>query len=83
MYAHAECLRSQLIQIGRPATITQLSYKSMGIPGASVSKDRDPTDDSTVFDHLISIANKQIETTSDPGRMTFQEKSNYEKQGTP
>ena len=54
----------------------------MGIPGVSVSKDRDPADDATVFDHLISIANKQIEVTSDPSRMTFQEKLNYDKQGT-
>ena len=82
LYAHAECLRSQFIQFGRPESLLQLNYKSMGIPGVSVSKDRDPADDATVFDHLISIANKQIEVTSDPSRMTFQEKLNYDKQGT-
>lgn len=81
LYAHAECLRSQLLQIGRPGALTQLNYRSMGIPGALQSRDINLSEESTVFDHLIAIANKQNEITSDPSRMTFQERQCHDKQG--
>ena len=35
-----------------PVALLELNHKSMGIPGTSVSKDRDSTDETFEFDHL-------------------------------
>jgi hypothetical protein len=84
IYGHAEALRSQLIANGRDSAIGQLTYKLLGISTVTMIRDGLEFFQSTkltAFNQLIQIANEQLETTSDPSRMTRHERVNYDKLG--
>lgn len=82
IFAHAESLRSQLSQLGKASALSQLDFKHLGISSSAISKDdMRSVPSQTIFDLLILLANKQKETTTDPSRMTYFEKRNYDTAG--
>ena len=84
IYGQADTLRAQLMQHGRESSLSQMSHKSFGISSVTMMRDGPALFDSNreaVFDFLISIANMQHETTSNPARMTRFERVNHDKEG--
>ena len=84
LYGTAEALRSQLVQKGRDAALILLTPKSVGVSAATMIRDGVEyyvSSRHSVFDLLLMIANNQLETTSDPERMTRYERLNYDKAG--
>ena len=72
------------MQNGRQMSISQLSDKCFGISSVTMIRDGPAHFDSNkeeVFDFLISMANMQHETTSNPARMTRFERVNHDKEG--
>jgi hypothetical protein len=82
IFAHAESLRSQLMQLGKPAALAQLDFKQLGVSSTSITKDDIKNKlPEMIFDLLTALANKQNKTTTDPSRMTYFEKKNHDAQG--
>lgn len=82
VFAHAESLRSQLSQLGKASALAQLDFKHLGISSSAISKDdMKSVPSQTIFNLLIVLANKQKETTTDPSRVTYFEKRNFETEG--
>jgi hypothetical protein len=75
---------SQQCQKGRTVALEQLTPKSLGVSAATMIRDGPGHYLATrerVYDQLLIIVNNQMETTSDPGRMTRYERANYDKAG--
>lgn len=73
-----------MMENGRDVAISQLDYKAFGISTASMLRGGMELFKATrilVFDQLLSIAQMQLETTSDPSRMTRHEKAIFDKKG--
>ena len=83
-YGMAESLMSQLVQKGRDAALLLSTPKSLGVSAATMIRDGADhyvSSRVSVFDQLLMIANNQLETTSDPERMTRSERLNYDEEG--
>jgi hypothetical protein len=84
LFGVALALSSQQCQKGRTAALEQLTPKSLGVSAATMIRDGPGHYLATrerVYDQLLIIANNQMETTSDPDRMTRYERANYDKAG--
>jgi hypothetical protein len=82
IYGHAESLRSQLEQQGRKVSRSLMQHKSLGVNYSSIKLDEmREIPNEFIFDLLMVLANKQIEITTDPTRMTCYEKKVHDALG--
>ena len=85
MYGHVAALRSQLCEVGRERTLTQLNLKTLGISATAQSKyDAFNLTSSRqeIFDRLIEIANEQERVTENTAQMTQNELTIHRSEGS-
>lgn len=84
MYGHAAALRSQLCEVGRERTLSQLNLKTLGISATAQSKyDAFNLTSSRqeIFDCLIEITNEQERVTENIAQMTQNELTIHRSEG--
>ena len=84
IFSHAESLRSQLVQSGRSVARSLMQHKHLGANYSSILTKLDDMREipnEMIFDLLMVLANKQIEVTTDPTRMTYYERKIHDALG--